>query len=377
MKTTPRAFALAALLVACGVALLDVPEQAPLVFRSPGQETNGQELTGFVIRGRVHLGGSPVSGARVKVLPHTRTSRVLITVPFARQSMTDENGRFEIKGIPPGPARIVVIPDRLPPSMQTLEVSGDAEVEVGLQTGVDLEGTVFSGGIPVANAAVSLRLSGPEAVGEARPFREAVTDAEGRYRLEGLDPGRSARMVIIASGYRPIELGVRTPEDIPPRIDLDPGVQMRGRIVATGGAPVEGVRIQAGQGEGYTAAALSGIGGEVRLGGLIPRPVVLRAHVDGYAPARLELQEPADGWTIILRRNGGVSGRAPAGSMLVVEAESGIYRRPVGPDGTFRWDGLPAGPVEAKAVDGSGRTLASRQVEIPEGAIAEGILLQP
>jgi hypothetical protein len=377
MKTTLRAFALAALLAAGIAALPRPPAATPLVFLSPGQETTPQDPTGFVIRGLVHKGGVPVAGARVKVLPQRASGRVFITVPFSRQAMTDENGMFTVAGVPPGPARIAAMPERLPPTVQSLEVSEDTRVVIEIQAGIDIAGVVASEDAPVAGALVSLRLAGHDAVAEHRPFRETRTDAEGRYRLEGLDAARSVRVIVVAEGFCPIEMVLRTPADAPSQIDLDPGELMLGRIVTTGGAPVAGARIEAGQGEGYTAATSSGDGGEIRLGGLVARPVTLRAHADGYAPARLELAEPGDGWIIVLRRNGGLAGRAPAGSTLVVEAESGIYRRQVGQDGSFRWDGLPAGRVEAKAVDRSGRVLASRKVEIPEGAVAEGVSLQP
>jgi hypothetical protein len=101
---------------------------------------------------------------------------------------------------------------------------------------------------------------------------------------------------------------------------------------------------------------------------------------EGYAPTHLTLADPSSEWTVVLRRTGGLEGRIDPESgaaWLVVEAAGATYRRPLGADGSFRWEGLPPGPAEARATDPEGRVLARKKVEIPEGEVAAGILLTP
>jgi hypothetical protein len=381
MKTTLRGLALAAVLAAAGAGVLRHQLPPRLVFQSPGAQSTESTEAGFTVRGHVTRVGAPVAGARVRLVPLRQGRRdTLITSPVSIQAQTDETGRFEMTGVPHGPARLVVIADRFAPSITTLDVRSDpsgTDVALPLNAGVALEGRVVVGDSAVAGAHVSVRLLGHDSLIERRPLRECETDADGRYRLEGLDPDRPVRLVILAEGYRPYEKSFRNPIEGEGRIELDPGVRIWGRVVGVSGEPVAGAAVVASQGEGYTAESKSESSGEIRLGGLVARPLSIRFQLDGFAPARLELAEPSNGWTVTMRRNGGVAGKAPPRSWLVIETGGATYRRNLGEDGEFHWEGLPSGPAEARATDSSGRLLASRKVEIPEGDVADGILLAP
>ena len=381
MKTTLGALALAAVAAAAGLALIRPGNPPTRPFLSPGGQSGEEIRGGFSVRGRVLHDGVAVPGARVRLASRQSAKPgVLITAPTLRQTQTDEAGAFTLTDVPEGPGRLIVISDRLAPSTMTVEVRPDSagtDVEVLLQTGSVLEGRVSSGDGPVAGAHVSVMLRGSDAHADRRPLREGTTDADGRYRLEGLDPVRPLRLIVLAEGYRPFEKSFRNPIEASGPIDLDPGLQVSGRVATATGDPIAGASVQANQGEAYAAETLSGSAGEIRLGGLIARPLSIRVFLDGFAPARLELSELSDGWTIILRRNGGVAGQAPPGSWLVIDAGGSTYRRKTDADGAFRWEGLPPGPAEARATDKAGRILASRKVEIPEGEVAGGILLAP
>lgn len=379
MNTTARGFALAAL-AAAAVAVLH-RESAPrrMVYRSPGQDPVTQVAGGFEVRGRVLHDGAPVSGARVRLMAlNPPATGVRVTHPVIRQAESGPDGAFVLAGAPAGPARLAIFADRLAPSITTLEIPrADMDVAIALEAGTALEGRVTSGGAALAGARLAAWLAGHDAHIDRNPLREAVTDGEGRYRMEGLDPGRPLKLVILAEGHRAFEKTLRTPAEAPDPLDLDPGLRILGRVVTTSDVPVVGVEIQGSQGEAYTAETLSDESGQVRLGGLVSRFISIRAFKEGYAPARLDLAVPSDGWTIVLRRNGGLAGRAPQAAWLVVEAAGATYRRGLDSDGTFRWEGLPPGPAEARSTDKSGRVLASRKVEIPEGDVAGGILLAP
>ena len=381
MKTTVTGLALAAVVAAAGAALIRPGPSPKRAFLSPGGQATRETPGGFTVRGRVLHEGLAVPGAQVRLaLSRSAKAGVLITAPPLLQTQTDEAGGFTFTGVPDGPARLFVIASKLAPSITTVEVRPDplgTDLQILLQAGAVLEGRVTSGQMAVAGAQVSVRLIGRDAHTDRRPLREGTTDADGRYRLEGLDPARPLHLEILAEGHRPFEKSYRSPMEASGPIELDPGLQISGRVVTTAGEPVAGATVQASQGEAYTPDTVSGSSGEIRLGGLVARPLSIRAFRDGFAPARLDLTELSSGWTIVLRKNGGVAGQAPPGSWLVIESAGTTYRRKTGADGAFRWDGLPPGPAEARATDSSGRVLASRKVEIPEGEVADGILLAP
>ena len=378
MKTTLGALALAAVATLAAAALLRNPPPHRAVFLSPWADRQEPAAGGVTVRGRVVHGGEAVAGASVRFMSLEPGPRpALVTSPQVFKSQADASGRFELSGVPAGPGRLAVVADRLAPFTTTLDLDSTTDLTIALEAGFAMEGVVETGGTPVAGSRVSLRVVGSEFMTDRRPLRESVTDSEGRYRLEGLDPARPVRLVVLAEGHRPYEKSFRNPTEGPPRIDLDPGVQIVGRVVTAAGDPVADAEVLGSQGEAYVAETRSGPSGEIRLGGLVSRPVAIRILVEGYGPARLELPSPSSGWTIVLRRNGGLAGRASAGSWLVVETSGATYRRALPADGSFRWEGLPAGPGEARATDGTGRVLAVRKVEIPEGEVADGILLAP
>ena len=377
MKTTLGAFALAAVATVSVAALVRNPPSPRRVLLSPGPERQEPEARGVTVRGQVAHGGKVVAGATVRLLPLTSTGTAFVTSPTIRQAATDADGRFELPGVPEGPHRLAVIASNLAPYTTTVDVTPGLTLAVALEVGFALEGRVEAGGIPVAGARVSILVIGCEFLTDRRPLRESSTDSEGRYKLDGLDPEKPVRLVVLAEGHRPYEQSFRKPSLAPDRIDLDPGVHILGRIVTTSGDPVANAEVQAGQGEAYVSQARSGSSGEIRLGGLVSRPVAIRVQLEGYGPAKLDLPSPTSGWTIIVRRTGGLAGCASAGRWLVVETGGTTYRRPLAADGSFRWEGLPAGPAEARATDASGRVLSSQKVEIPEGEVAGGILLAP
>ena len=373
MKTTLRGLALAVVVAGAGFTLIRPAPPFRRIFQSPGAQSAEKATPGFTVRGLVLHEGSAVAGARVRLVPlKTARGGVLVTTPLSRQAVTDSDGRFELLDVPQGPGRLVVIADRLAPSFTTMEIPA-SDVTIPLEAGATMEGRVGA----IAGAQVSVFLLGKESLLDRRPLREGITDAEGRYRMEGLDPARPIRLVILAEGYRPFEKSLRSSAEWPSETNLDPGIQISGRLVTASGEPVADAKVEASQGEGYISGTRSLATGEVRLGGLIARPLSIHVLLDGFAPARLDLAGPSNGWTITLRRNGGLAGQAPAGSWLVIETASATFRRGLGADGSFRWEGLPPGPAEARATDRSGRLLASRKVEIPEGEVAGGILLAP
>ena len=310
--------------------------------------------------------------------------KVLVTSPDLWRATTGADGRFVLAGIPAGPGRLAAMSETLAPSLVPVEVPADPsglEVVIPLDPGVAWSARVLAGDLPAGKARVAVWMASEAGwFLEGRPLRQGVTDAEGRFRLEGLAPGRPLQLLVRADGCRPFERAISAPESAPDRIDLDPGLTSWGRVVTSNGLPLGEAEVSVGQGGAYLVETRSDAQGFVRCGGLEARATALWIQKEGYAPARLDLADPYSGWKVTLRRTGGLEGTVAPDSgaaWLVIEAAGATYRRPLGADGTFTWEGLPPGPAEARATDAQGEVLARKKVEIPEGEVAGGILLAP
>ncbi|RMF74465.1 MAG: hypothetical protein D6738_06355 [Acidobacteria bacterium] len=161
--------------------------------------------------------------------------------------------------------------------------------------------------------------------------RVARTGGDGRFVIEGLEPG-GVRLNAVAAGYvRPGNETLATVGDErlpPPTIALHPGAFVAGRVVDADGRPVAGAlltatprpvpgsfRITIGAARSPDNRAESGADGGFRLGPLDPRASWdLIATAPGFArtrrPApRLEPRRTTDGMRVVLERGARIAGR--------------------------------------------------------------------
>jgi hypothetical protein len=143
------------------------------------------------------------------------------------------DGRFAVAGLPVGLVEVVVVAPGLAPSLpQRVRLSPDvpARLEVVLVPGAILTGRVVDRleRRPLAGARVSLERSEASTL----PVQAmAQTDAEGRFRLAGLPPGRHS-VLLVAAGHD----ARLTSIDLPPRGELGP-LELDLAPVPDGGAP--------------------------------------------------------------------------------------------------------------------------------------------
>ncbi|MBK7877419.1 MAG: carboxypeptidase regulatory-like domain-containing protein [Planctomycetes bacterium] len=105
---------------------------------------------------------------------------------------TDADGRFEARDLAPGMYAVLSVEDGRPsPSMQQVVVRAGATTEIALgatERGAELHGLLQRpGGAPAANVDVSIQRAGERGTDR---FQSERTDAEGRFVLHGLLPGR-------------------------------------------------------------------------------------------------------------------------------------------------------------------------------------------
>ena len=226
-------------------AFVDLP---PL---EPGQVIEPVRLV--LTRGRSVLGkvvdteGNPVTGAQVELRwPLDQSDfRSPLDTP-ATAAATDDQGSFTLPATAPGEYEVGVSHSEYSqrPATRVDVPAGESDFEIGdftLVAGATIDGVVTGAEEkPVAGATVLSR--GAYRAGGS-PTRTARTDAEGRFRLDGLSSDL-ADLSVRANGYPLlVRAGVRTNADEPVLIELKPGASVGGRVLDNGGNGVAGILV--------------------------------------------------------------------------------------------------------------------------------------
>lgn len=199
--------------------------------------------------------------------------------PPPGRARSDDQGKFTLAGLAPGKYTLLASDGLSAPAMLRGVAAGSAEVTLVLASGATLSGKVTDRESGGAVAAFSVFLSerrGAIAVDTVRAV--AVFDAEGRYAVDRLRPGRYL-LQIAAQGYAPSdEREIEISGDTSADAGLLRGATLIG-VVRDGKtqAPLEGAKISVeGRGGGgggaaqLFAVALSDAAGHFELSGLPP-----------------------------------------------------------------------------------------------------------
>lgn len=146
-------------------------------------------------------------------------------------TVLDAEGRFEVRGVAPGPYVLTAAAfGRAPSPEQELDVKPAPAVtraEVRLAKGVTLVGQVLERGTrrPITDARVTLEGRYPEGTSAVPAVSSTSTDGQGRFTLVGLSPGERSLTVVAASHHGRIVSGVQIPDSGDPdpvEIELSP-----------------------------------------------------------------------------------------------------------------------------------------------------------
>jgi hypothetical protein len=340
------------------------------------------------VEGRVlALDGRGTAGVAVRL---TRGGQPL-------EATSDASGRFRFTGLPEGRYRVWAFRGEQASAALAAERLGAgpfAAIDLVLAPAAVLAGRVVntaSGGGVVAD--VTLVADDPD-----EPPRTARSDADGRFRVEGIPFGRWTGDAH-APGYLSADaIRFLAASDYAPVIQLEPGAAVSGRVVDADGRPLEGATVLA-RGQGA-----DGAGQEISDATLVRPPAAADDPSAGLATWKAGTT--ATGLAFIPRGELGVTvGPLPyppppgAGALRVASplaaAPADLPPLPVdpavaprlttGPDGRFRITGVPPGRYQVFAhkggyADGAsapfqvelGREVADLDVALGAGLTLEG-----
>jgi protocatechuate 3,4-dioxygenase beta subunit len=338
--------------------------------RRPAELPSARILTGRVL----DPGGRPLAGAWVEA------ARGL-------EAETDGEGRFRLAGLPAGsPVSLLA---RSPGLRGSLETAGPGPVEIRLTPAATLEGRVTdAAGHPAAGVPLLLgpqktepsdKSPGADLVGAGSA--RTLTDDDGRYRLDSLEPVRSLAAALRPGGRR-LAGAVVDLRAGPNRLDLvqPPEIAVTGRVLDEKGSPVAAARVfLVGADPEDRWLVIAAADGAFRLAGIPDGDYRLSVFAKGFAqPEPQEVRvtgSPVEGIELHLGRGGTISGKLTGidptelnGLMILAEeaVRPGLRTEPrtlrsrrlglAMPDGRYRIPDLPPGRWKV-----TGHTAAGRQ----------------
>jgi hypothetical protein len=382
---------------------------------------NGSDLYGRVVDSDYN----PVPGAEVTCIPSfTELFSPLNSAMAMQNDKTNEEGYFELKGIPQGNYQMFAFKEGFKYSARGVPVFTDGFTDVtGLVVLLDpvdsgehlIYGTVTnSRGDPVANASIQLAgITGAELGGLEV---SANTNDSGEFVFENMSIGKYFMHVTADGGYASKNV-TKVYLDKPNIIKLQSGALFRGTVLVkeTGRAPTSGTRVNAKQNLEFSQGLLSALentnfdegyshidddSGQFEMF-LNPGDYVIQVSHKDYISGQISVKLGPDdikSGTIYLSKTGGTiegtvrtrDSQSPQGARVslqrvtqtddsllgnLVDVESlfsGQSTR-VDSDGKFFFDSLPSGNYVAYAQHRNYANGQSDPIPLPDNASATGV----
>lgn len=335
----------------------------------------------------------PVTAFQAGISTSRQGGGMMIMAPPQLRSFTTDDGTFTLENVPAGPVEVIV----QAPGYTTGRVAGLTleegkslnDVEVGLDTGVKLNGRVTGpDGAPLSGASVrqdttggrmrTVRIGGPDAA--------VVTDANGEYTIEAVEPGEKT-FEFTRAGYlsesRTVTLSGR---DARLDVQLSSGMRLTGVVTTEGGVPVAdaSVRALSAASGGFGRSTQTDAGGGFQFEGLAPGHYTFSASKNGYADGSVRDVDISSGAPvrITLKTGGVIYGHVTgltdselAHASVEARGAAGSASAPVDSTGNYRIEGAPTGTVRVQAEVsrgfGENRTAPIKSAQLDSGGTAQ------
>lgn len=290
-----------------------------------------------------------------------------------------DDGHYALDNVPPGVLQLTASARGYVSGSRSDITAEDGKTVSGIDFQLD-RGAKVSGRVTAAGASVSgvqVRL----AFQRSPNFNNTTSDADGFYTMDGLAEGDHTlefqktgfivlqKPVVIASG-----------KDLQLDVELDPGHELRGRVVDRSGQGVAAANVSPNGSAGRpgTFAPTDGDGNFV-IQGLAEGTYKVVARKDGFVSAESnDVVLPQSGSiTLVMDKGATITGRvtglAPELlSQVMVTASGGTSRNQTNADasGNFSLPGLPDGRVRVDAMlvgQGQRRTAPYKTIEVENG----------
>ncbi|HEX3577246.1 MAG TPA: carboxypeptidase-like regulatory domain-containing protein [Thermoanaerobaculia bacterium] len=296
-----------------------------------------------------------------------------------------DDGHYAIDNVPPGTVDLYVRAAGYVLGSRGDVVAEDGKtvsgIDIQLDRGATISGRVTAGGTPVAGVDVR-----PEAqrMPQMSPMMSdpISTDADGLYKMDGVAEGeRTIRFN--KNGFVPAQKSVEVKggADVHLDVELDPGHELRGRVVDRSGRGVVGAYVDAWTGGGRRNSNMNVTDGDgaFTVAGLSDGKYQVTARKEGMVSADVTDVDVPQARPLTMTLDAGatitgrVSGLPPEElTQVVVTASGGTSRNQTNADasGTFALPGLPDGQVRVEAIlvtAGRRRTAPFKTIVIENG----------
>jgi protocatechuate 3,4-dioxygenase beta subunit len=358
----------------------------PLTVTAPATDITLTIPRGARIEGRVldRATQQPVTDFAVGLPP--RTQRPFEVGPRQEKTIHSDDGSFAIDNVPPGLVDLSVRASGYVTGsrgeINTEDGKTVSGIDIQLDRGATISGRVSAGGTAVAGAEVRQAAMGMPSM------TRVITDADGQYKLESIPEGN--RLIeFLKAGFitvqKPVE--AKAGKDVRLDVELDPGHELRGRVVDRSGRGVAGALIaatSAGERRAGMGLIASDADGAFVAAGLADGKYQVTARKEGMVsgdasdvdvPQTRPLTLTLDAGATITGRVTGVP--AEELTQVVVTASGGTSRNQTYADarGNFTLSGLPDGQVRVDAIltmPGS-RRMAPPKTIVVENGIAPAV----
>ena len=265
--------------------------------------------TGITITGTVKdPEGNPIPGVRCAAFG---------AMGMGSTTRSDAEGRFELKNQGP-PVRMVLASK--PGYVQVMKgdvgfAAGmhmqDAEIDVTMQRAASVSGRVLlPGGKPAVGARVKAAGKGDQGMVAALTggAAETITNAEGRYVLDGVQPGDKVHVMARHAGYLDVQTEpfsvAQAGATQAPDLELREGLVLEVKVLRPDGSTAPGayVEVDLTASDEVDWEPFSGYGnfseqrtrddGTTRVRDVPPGTATITANLDGHAPGRTRIEIP-------------------------------------------------------------------------------------